>query len=65
MGIKSKLEAKANIYLTTLKKFKQTLEAYDREPSKLYREDYIIITPDQLEYYIKKREERRIKWILK
>jgi hypothetical protein len=57
MGIKSKLEAKAHIYLMRLKKFKQTLETYDREPLKAYRKNYIIITPDQLEYYIKKRKE--------
>lgn len=56
MGVKSKLEAKTHIYLTTLKKFKQTLEAYDREPLKAYRENYTVITPDQLEYYIKKRK---------
>ena len=55
MGIKSKLEAKAHIYLTIVKKFKQTVEAYDREPLKACRKNYIIITPDQLEYYIKKR----------
>lgn len=59
MGVKSKLEAKTDIYLTLLKKFKQTMEAYDREPSKLYRENYIIITPDQLEYCIKKRKEKQ------
>lgn len=61
MGVKSKLEAETNIFLTILKNFKQTLEAYDREPSKLYRKNYIIITPDKLEYYIKEREERRKK----
>lgn len=59
MGVKSKLEAKTHIFLTELKKFRQTLKAYDREPVKLYRDNYIVITPDQLEYYLKTREEKR------
>ena len=57
MGIKSKLEAKAQVYLTILKKFKQTIEAYGREPVKAWRENYIVITPDQLEYYLRREKK--------